>query len=136
MNPTLYYLLADLTLLLHLIFVAFVVIGLLLILLGKVLDWSWVRNPWFRTTHLVAITLVILQAWFGIICPLTILEMELRSRAGEATYAGSFVSHWLEMILYYQGPAWAFGLVYTLFGLAVIASWFWVHPRRFRRKPG
>ncbi len=126
---TLYRLAADITLLLHASFVAFVVIGLILIFAGKVLAWDWVRNPWFRWAHLLAIGVVILQSWFGVICPLTTLEMTLRSRAGDSVYPGSFIAHWVESILYYDAPAWVFALCYTAFGALVVASWFWVRPR-------
>ena len=132
----LYILAADLILFLHVLFVAFVVIGLILILTGKRQHWSWVRNPWFRTAHLAAIGVVVLQSWLGMICPLTILEMELRQRGGEATYTGSFIAHWLEAILYYQAPPWVFALCYTLFGAAVIASWYWVRPHSFDKRSG
>jgi hypothetical protein len=122
---------ADLLLVTHVLFVAFVVVGLALILLGKLRRWSWVRNPWFRIAHLCAIGIVVLQAWVGIICPLTTWEMALRERAGGAVYSGSFIAHWLDRILYYRAPPWVFGVIYTLFGAIVIASWFWVRPRTF-----
>ena len=130
-SSRLYLLAADLVLLLHVLFVAFVVIGLVLILVGKVRAWSWVRNPWFRVSHLAAIGVVTLQAWLGVICPLTQLEMALRSQAGDAVYPGAFIAHWLERALYYQAPPWVFAVCYTLFAAAVIASWVWVRPRRF-----
>ena len=126
---------ADLLLLSHALFVAFVIFGLVLILVGRPMHWVWVRNPYFRLAHLVAIAVVTVQSWFGIICPLTTWEMALRERAGAATYRGSFVSHWLDELLYYQAPAWAFAACYTLFALAVAASWIWVRPRPFRQQP-
>ena len=122
---------ADLVLLLHASFVLFVVAGLVLIFVGKIRCWGWVRNFWFRSAHLIAIGLVMIQTWFGAICPLTTLEMALRSSAGMATYPGAFISYWLETLLYYQAPVWVFALCYTVFGALVIASWFWVPPRRF-----
>ena len=133
-ESTLVYLLAaDAVLLLHVLFVAFVIVGLVLILAGKACRWAWVRNPWFRLTHLLAIGAVVVQSWFGAICPLTTLEMTLRARAGDTVYPGSFVAHWLEAILYYRAPAWVFAVCYTLFGAVVVGSWFWVSPRRFSR---
>ncbi len=122
---------ADLVLLTHVLFVAFVVFGLLLILAGKARAWAWVRNPWFRLAHLAAIGIVVVQSWFGAVCPLTILEMALRQRAGDAAYPGSFVAHWLEAILYYRAPTWVFAVCYTIFGGLVLASWYWVRPRPF-----
>ena len=130
-NADFWYLLAaDALLFSHVMFVAFVVFGLALILIGKVMGWLWVRNLWFRLAHLAAIAVVVLQSWAGVICPLTTWEMALRERAGSATYPGSFVSHWLEVLLYYQAPAWVFAVCYTVFGALVVASWFWVRPRR------
>jgi hypothetical protein len=122
---------ADVVLLLHVLFVAFVILGLVLIFVGRSLGWNWVRNPWFRLIHLIAIAVVVLQSWLRVICPLTTLEMELRSRAGDGVYPGSFIAHWLETILYYQAPPWVFMVCYTAFGAMVAASWFWVRPRQF-----
>ena len=126
----LYLLAADLLLFGHALFVAFVVFGLALILAGGMLDWAWVRNRWFRIAHLAAIGIVALQSWLGLICPLTIWEMALRERAGSDTYAGSFIAHWLDTLLYYQAPAWVFTVCYTVFAALVVASWFWIPPRR------
>jgi hypothetical protein len=129
-TQTFYLLAADAMLVLHVLFVAFVVAGLVVILAGGLLKWSWVRNRAFRIAHLVAIGIVVLQSWFGMICPLTTIEMTLRARAGDATYAGSFIAHWLESLLYYQAPAWVFAVCYTAFGALVVGSWFWVRPRK------
>ena len=131
-SETLFLLAADLLLLSHVLFVAFVVVSLVLIIVGKLADWPWVRNPWFRYTHLAAIGIVVAQSWAGIVCPLTTWEMALRERAGDAVYSGAFIAHWLESILYYQAPAWVFAVCYTLFALLVVGCWFWVRPRKFR----
>ena len=119
---------ADAVLLLHALFVAFVVFGLVLILAGGALGWSWVRARGFRLAHLAAIGVVVLQVWLGLSCPLTRLEMALRARAGQATYPGSFIAHWVETILFYQAPGWIFGLCYTVFGGLVLSAWYWVRP--------
>lgn len=131
-STTLYLLLADIILLSHVLFVAFVVIGLLLVLAGKVGHWRWVTNPWFRVVHLLSIGVVAAQSWIGLVCPLTTLEMALRRRAGDTEYAGTFVAHWLESLLYYRAPAWVFAVCYTAFAALVGLSWFWVRPRPFR----
>ena len=130
-TSTLHLLAADAILYSHALFVLFVVVGLLLILAGKPLAWAWVRNPWFRLTHLLAIGVVVLQSWLGLICPLTTWEMALRSKAGGATYTGSFIAHWVESLLYYQAAPWVFAVCYTAFGALVLASWLWVRPRPF-----
>ncbi len=130
MESQLFYLLAaDALLLTHVLFVLFVVGGLLLIFAGKIRSWAWVRNPLFRLVHLLAIGIVVLQSWLGLICPLTTWEMALREKAGEAIYTGSFIAHWLEAILYYSAPDWVFVTLYTAFALLVLLSWLWVKPR-------
>lgn len=133
-SAELYLLAADAILVTHVLFVAFVVFGLVLILIGRLRAWSWVRNPWFRLLHLVAIGVVVLQSWLSVICPLTIWEMALRERAGGAVYSGSFISHWLEGILYYRVSEWVFVICYTLFGMLVVACWFWARPRPLTKR--
>ena len=125
-----YQLAADALLLLHFLFVCFVVLGLLLIFIGKWRGWRWIRNFWFRVAHLLAIAVVAAQSWFGMICPLTVWEMELRERGGGQVYTGAFIAHWIEQLLYYRAPNWVFALVYTGFGVLVLASWFLVRPNK------
>ena len=126
-------LLADLILLLHALVVVFILGGWLLILIGGLRHWHWVRNLWFRLTHLAAIGFVIVQSWLGQLCPLTILENQLRVEAGATPYAESFIQYWLSHLLYYNAPDWVFVTLYTLFGLLVAASW-WRFPPEPQRK--
>lgn len=125
-----YLLLADLVLALHCGVALFVVGGLAAVLIGNRCGWSWVNGLRFRLIHLAAIAVIAGQAWLGRLCPLTTLEMWLREQAGAATYSGSFIGYWLQTLLYWDAPAWVFILVYTLFGLAVVASWWYYPPRR------
>ncbi|MGK0374122.1 MAG: hypothetical protein ACJA2E_000590 [Arenicella sp.] len=129
MNTQSYLILADAVLLIHVLVVVFVILGLLTTLVGGAMKWRWVTNPWFRLSHLICIGVVVTQAWAGVACPLTRLEMWLRSQAGQQVYSGSFISHWLSSILYYDLPAWVFTLAYTSFGGLVLVSWLWVKPR-------
>ncbi|MFN3580160.1 MAG: DUF2784 domain-containing protein, partial [Pseudomonas sp.] len=79
--------------------------------------------------HLLIIAVVVAEAWLGIVCPLTTLEMWLRSQAGADTYGGGFIQYWFQQLLYYDAPEWVFILLYSLFGALVLASW-WVFPPR------
>ena len=124
-----YSLLADLVLLIHAGFIAFVVLGLLLILAGGVLCWAWVRNRWFRLAHLAAIGVVVLQAWLGIVCPLTDLENYLRRQAGRPVYEVGFIADHLHRLIFFEASAWVFTVCYTLFGLGVLAAFWLVRPR-------
>ena len=122
--------LADLVLLIHFAIVLFVVGGLLLIVLGNFLRWSWVNHWLFRAMHVLAISVVVLESWLGIECPLTTLENWLRLQAGQGVYQGSFIQHWVHSVMFYQAPGWVFALAYTLFGLAVVAAWWRWPPQR------
>jgi len=125
-----YRLLADAVLVLHLAVVVFIVGGLMLIVVGNLRGWRWVNRLAFRVAHLAAIGVVVAEAWFGAVCPLTTLEMWLRAEARAPTYAGSFVEHWLQSLLYVAAPPWAFVLAYSLFGLVVAATWWYFPPER------
>lgn len=126
-NDELYLFLADAVLALHFSIVVFVVGGLVLTIVGNLRAWRWVNALWFRFAHLIAIAVVVAQAWFGATCPLTSLEMWLRVNARATTYGGSFIEHWLHRFLYHEAPAWVFTLGYSLFGLLVAATW-WRFP--------
>jgi polyferredoxin len=125
-----YRFLADVVLCVHVAIVLFVVGGLVLLVAGNLRGWRFVNDWWFRLAHLAAIAVVVAQAWLGLVCPLTTLETWLRVRGGEAGYEASFIEYWLRRILYYDAPAWVFTVGYTLFGLAVLASWWRFPPRR------
>lgn len=122
--------LADLILVTHSLFVAFVILGLLVILPGKIRNWRWVRNWRFRVAHLLAIGIVVAESWLGLICPLTEWENRTREAAGGTAYASSFIQHWLHKILFYDFSPWVFTMAYTVFGILVIAAWFFVPPKR------
>jgi hypothetical protein len=128
-QAVLFRLAADAVLLLHALFVVFVIAGLVLVLAGRPLGWRWIYHFGFRVTHLCAIGVVVLLSWLGAACPLTDWEMKLRAQAGDATYTGAFIAHWVEELLYYRAPDWVFAALYTAFGALVVASWFWVRPR-------
>jgi len=126
-------LLADVVLIVHGLFVLFVVLGLVLIPVGAYWHWRWIRNPWFRLIHLAAIVFVVVQSWLGGTCPLTEWESRLRVAAGEAGYSRSFIQHWLGKILFFDLNPGVFTVGYTLFASLVLLAWLWVPPRVHRR---
>lgn len=128
-------LLADAVLLLHFSVVLFVVGGLVLVLAANRFApgrWRWVNSLGFRATHALAIVVIASQAWLGRYCPLTLLESWLRAQAGQAPYQASFVQHWVERVMYFNAPLWAFALAYTAFAAVVAWAW-WVYPPRRRQ---
>jgi hypothetical protein len=89
----LYSVAANLLMIVHLLFVLFVILGGLLLF----------RWPRFAFVHLPA------AAWGAIIefnnwvCPLTPLEQSMRRAAGEQGYSGGFIEHYLLPVLYPTG---------------------------------
>ena len=128
--------LADSVLTLHFAIVLFVIGGLVFIIVGNLNGWRWVNALWLRLLHLAAIAIVAAEAWLGIACPLTTLEIWLRAQSGTgftAHYNESFVGHWLQRLLFYSAPSWVFLLGYTAFGALVVAVWYRFPPERRRR---
>jgi hypothetical protein len=88
-----YKVLADITVLVHSLWVGFIIFGAL---------WGR-RNRTVRIVHLSGIGLAVLLNLIGIYCPLTYLEVWLRQRHSPSLgYPGSFVAHYLEELIYVQ----------------------------------
>jgi len=117
--------LADAVLVVHVLFVLFIVGGFVLILAGAG-RWTWIRNRTFRVVHVAAIVFVAGEALLGITCPLTLWEDTLRATGREER---SFIGRWLAWLLYYDLPEWIFAVAYAAFALAVIACWWAIPPR-------
>ncbi|MBI3606767.1 MAG: DUF2784 domain-containing protein [Nitrospirae bacterium] len=131
-NP--YALAADAVVTIHAVFVAFVIGGQAAILIGWVKRWNWTRHLVFRIAHLAAIGFVVLESWFDIPCSLTLLENRFRVLAGAEPYEISFIGYWLDRLLFYTAPAWAFTLIYSLFGALVVITFLAYPPRRLRHR--
>ena len=118
--------LADATVVLHLLFVAFVIGGGVLVL-------RWPRVAW---VHLPAAAWGAWIEFAGWMCPLTPLENWLRQQSGGAVYTSSFVERYLLPVLYpstlSRDMQWTLGvlvlLVNTVMYVLVIRS------RRKRRR--
>jgi hypothetical protein len=122
--------LADAILVLHVGIVAFVVLGMLLIVVGGKRRWPWVRGFKWRLAHLLLMAFVAAQAWLEELCPLTVWEHALRRRAGQSTTGESFIEYWLSRLIFFEAPWWAFVAVYTGFAALVVVAWFRVPPQR------
>lgn len=127
-HADLYRYLANAVLITHVGIVLFIAGGLVLTLAGGVLRWKWVRNFTFRMLHLLGIAGIAMEAWAGIVCPLTNWEMWLREKAGQSVYEGDFVVYWLRKLLFYQAEPWVFIAAYSSFGVLVLLSWFLIPP--------
>lgn len=121
--------LANSILVMHALFIAFVIIGFVLIVIGMFRQWSWIKNFWFRVIHILAIGVVVAESWFGRICPLTEWESNLREAAGGVGYSDSFIEYWLHKIIFYDLPPWVFTMTYTVFGVLVLLAWILAPPK-------
>jgi hypothetical protein len=124
---------ADIIALIHLGYVVFVILGFILIVVGIILKWQWIRNFWFRIAHLVAIAGVALEAVLGINCPLTVLEFSLRYGVAPSDMRVSFLGGLIDSILYYDAPAWLFTIIYVGFALLVAITFVMAPPNRRNR---
>jgi hypothetical protein len=125
---------ADLVVVFHASYVAFVVFGMAAIVAGLASGRAWARSFRFRALHLAAIAVVVAQAMVGMVCPLTRLENHLRRLAGQETYPGAFIGYWAHQFVFLDAPPWFFNLIYALFGLAVVATFVLAPPRRPGRR--
>ncbi len=121
---------ADAILLIHFVFVLFIVGGLALTWLGAWRGWHWVRGLAFRLAHLAAIVFVACEALIGMACPLTLWEDVLRGVANEK----SFIARWVHQLMFYSAPEWVFTALYVGFALIVAATFWFVPPQRATRK--
>ena len=117
---------ADLVLAFHFFIAGFIVLGLILVWIGALAHWAWVRNRWFRYLHLAAIAFVAAEALLGVACPLTVWEDLLRG----GTRPESFVGRWVTRLLYYDAPAWVFTAFYAAWAAATLLTLRLVPPRR------
>ena len=113
--------LADAVLVLHGLFVLFVVLGGFLVL----------RVPRLAWLHLPAAAWGALIEFGGWVCPLTILENWLRRQGGGAAYGGGFIEHYVTAAIYPDGLT--RGIQYAI-GALVLAINAWVYWRLWRRR--
>ncbi len=140
LDPAFAGILADFVVFFHLCYMGYVVFGQLLIMIGWPLGWRWIRNPWFRGTHLGMILVVAFEAVIDFECPMTTLEHRLRDAAGQNILGTevegiSFTGQMLRNIQFAGNDYEDY--VNTTFYIAaglIIATAFLVPPR-FRRKP-
>lgn len=117
---------ADALLVAHFAIAAFIAAGLPLTWIGAAARWRWVRNPWFRYSHLGAIVFVAAEALLGYACPLTVWEDLLRG----GVRPESFVGRWVYRLLYYDAPEWVFTTIYVAWAAATLVTLRLLPPRR------
>ncbi|HUK24509.1 MAG TPA: DUF2784 domain-containing protein [Terriglobales bacterium] len=88
--PGIFEKLASAVLVLHLLFILWVIFGALLAY----------RRPWLRWLHIASLVWGILTEVTPAPCPLTLLELWLEGRAGLQPYQGGFLLHYLDATVY------------------------------------
>lgn len=124
-----YGFLADLIVFVHVLYVAFVIVGQLLIWIGWPLGWKWIRNFWFRIIHLAAIAYVVYEQIMEVRCALSIWEEQCRVLAGQPTTGETFLGRMLHSILFYNAEPWVFGIIYYTTGSLVLLTLLFCRPR-------
>jgi hypothetical protein len=109
----LYRLLANTVVVVHGLFILFVV-------LGGFLAWRW---RWVAAVHLPCAAWGVLIEYRQWVCPLTPLENHLRAKAGEQGYQGGFIEHYVLPVIYPSGltpqAQWVLGTVALAVNLLV-----------------
>jgi hypothetical protein len=129
-----YGILADLVVAIHVSYIAYVVLGQLLIILAAPMKWQWARNPWFRFTHLAAIGIVAYEAIRNLRCPLTVWEEQLRALAGQS-FNGSetFMGRIMHDLMFIENqPEIFFTTMYIGVLVLVVQGLVMYPPRMFR----
>ena len=106
---------ADLVVVVHLLVIGFIVGGVFL-------TWRWPLIIW---AHIPAVIYGALVEFAGFTCPLTLLENDLRQRAGDAGYRDGFIAHYLVKVIYPPGlnHGMQIGLGVLLLLVAIIGYW-------------
>jgi hypothetical protein len=124
-----YGFLADLMVAIHVAYVAYVVFGQLAIWIGWAAGRQFVRNFWFRATHLLAIGIVAFEEAFSIRCPLSIWEEQLRELAGQDVSGETFLGRLFHSLLFHDFEPWVFTATHlAVFGV-VVATMIFCRPR-------
>ena len=121
--------LATTVLALHLAVVAFNLGGLVVVPLGKWAGWHFVRGFWWRLAHLGSLAAVALQSILGQSCFLTLWQASLEARA-DASHPPPLIATWINGILFWPLPLWAFATAYVAVFVYTLLLWRWVPPRK------
>ena len=72
-----------------------------------------------KILHIAGLSFALIMQIFGWYCPLTDLEIRLKSRyEPSVTYQGSFIIHYVEKIVYIELPPWIISLL-TVIPIAI-----------------
>ena len=110
-----YKILADIVVLIHFLWILFLIFG----------AFPGAGNKAIKIFHISGLIFAFVIQIFGWYCPLTHLEVWLRAKHDPSlAYAGSFIIHYLEGLIYIEISAWLiFSLTLLLIGFNI---WFYL----------
>ncbi len=118
--------LADILMIIHLFWAAFMVIGLPLGL--------WLRSSVLRWVHFGGMVITAFIAVAGMYCPLTLWEETLRRGADRSfSFEGGFLAYHLSSILYPQIEPWILRSASLFWGALTVLAMVMVKPRKNKR---
>lgn len=112
-----YKILADIVVIIHFLWIVFLIFGVFLGVKYKVI----------KIFHIAGLAFAFIIQIFDWYCPLTHVEIWLRAKHNPAlTYTGSFIVHYIEKAIYIELPR------YTIFILTIILCGFnaWMYLRK------
>ena len=125
--------LADLVMAVHAAFSQFVVLGLVFVVSGLILGWSWINNARFRVLHLAATLIVVTRVWLDVPCPFSAAEDQLRSRTSATCVLGRDVHSVFHQLAFRGNNPGRFARSTTVVGLVVAAAFALNIRTRWRR---
>ena|SRR5579863_2375697 len=112
----------------HFAVVVFNVFWLAVVPIGAWQRWSFVRNYWWRSTHILTLIIVAAQAVAGRLCFLTTLQDYFQGRAGGNTAPPSLLTRAVARVVFWPLPDWVFAPLYVLALACAAVLWITVPP--------
>lgn len=110
-----YKILADIVVIIHFLWILFLIFGAF---------WG-AKNRFIKITHITGLAIAAILQVFNWYCPLTHLEVWLRSRHDPSlAYAGSFIIHYVERLVYIELQRYLIAILTVL--LCVVNGWFYL----------
>lgn len=121
LSPIFYKVTADLVVVVHFLWIVFLFLGGI---------WGR-RNSFIKIFHLSGIGFAIFIQIFGLFCPLTYIEVWLRSKHDpQLAYSGSFIIYYLEKLIYIEVP----GYLIFIFTIALFVFNIWLYLKKKIKK--
>ena len=109
----------NLIIFIHFLIVLFITFLLFFIPIGYKFSWKFMRNKKLRLSHFLLMSFVTIETILGIACPLTTIENHL----SDNKYDKTFISFWMEKVIYWDFPSSFFIILYSACLTWVIIMW-------------